>query len=86
MPTIDGLKEPTHIQTMYGQAECIKLINQLGYKQPAGFYMQLLPAAVIAASNIHCVLRGCPPPPGETQWLHRRDSPVSAVCVDGGIK
>lgn len=30
-------QEPAEIRTVNGQAECIRLIDQLGYKQPAMF-------------------------------------------------
>lgn len=34
-------QEPTKIRTVYGQAKCTKLINQLEYNQPAGIYLRL---------------------------------------------
>lgn len=52
-------------------------INQLGYNKPVGFYIQLLLATVIAASNNHSVLpAGMASPAGRTQWLHGREQSV----------
>lgn len=55
------------------------MIKQLRCNQPAGFYIQLLLAAGIAANKNHCLLLT------ETVFPTGRDSPVNTVGVDGGI-
>lgn len=74
------LGQPYKIRTSNRQAECAKLIDQLGYSQPAIFYMQLLQVVVLASRKKSL----CSPsrdgfPTRRTQLFEGRDSPVNIV-------
>lgn len=89
-PATDGSNLLNRLRngTMYGQAEWSQVdqINHLAYNQPVGFYMRLLLAAVIAASNNYCLLlAGIPPLGGHTSSLGGIP-PINNDCVDGGNK
>lgn len=56
-PTIDSSNlSRLRLKTYMGRLNVPKLTDELLYKQPAGFYMLMLLATVIAAINIYCVL------------------------------
>lgn len=55
-------------------------IDQLGYNQPAGFYLQLLLTTAVASSNYHCLL------PAGTATRCKKTKAQNGLCVDGGIE
>lgn len=78
-------QKPAEIPTMYEEAECIKLINQLRNNQPVQFYMPLSLVAGKAASDNHCLLPTelpLPPPCWENTMAWREGFPVNTVLME----